>query len=140
MEIGEQDLVLAQQAELGRLRLLDLDDHVGPGEDLVRSAGDGRARGLEIGVVDADGVGGIGLHDDGIAALDEFAYRAGRQAGALDTSILRLMHDRGTGAISVGDAELGWLTPKMVLRDDVNKESSACGQSSPKSWARPRIS
>jgi len=35
VEVGEHDLPGAQQAQLARLRLLHLDDHVGPGEDLL---------------------------------------------------------------------------------------------------------
>ena len=36
MQIGEQDLAGAQHLPLDGLRLLDLDDHLGAGEDLAR--------------------------------------------------------------------------------------------------------
>ena len=50
MQIGEQNLAFPQLRPLGRLRLLDLDDHVGRGEDLRGSVNDGGA-GLAIDIV-----------------------------------------------------------------------------------------
>ena len=43
MQVGEEDLALAQHRALVRLRLLDLDDHVGCGKDLFGVRRDRRA-------------------------------------------------------------------------------------------------
>ena len=37
MEIGEDDLSAPQQRDFAGLRLLDLDDHLGPAEDFLRA-------------------------------------------------------------------------------------------------------
>jgi hypothetical protein len=80
VEIGEEDLALAQRRDLGSLRLLDLDDHVGGGEDCLgvgRDLGPGRP----IGVVGkADPGAGAGLHHKLVAVMGELADAARDQA------------------------------------------------------------
>ena len=80
MQIGEEDLVLAQHGDLGRLGLLHLHDHVRFREHLRRVGRDPRAGPFIVLVVDADPVRGTGLDDDLLAAADQFAHRAERHA------------------------------------------------------------
>src|SRR3569833_1868250 len=83
MEIGEQDLALAELGALVPLRLLDLDDHVRRLEHLGRGLGDIGA-GLTIDVVrSADAVTGAALPQDLVAALDIFPDRRRGQANAV---------------------------------------------------------
>ena len=80
VQVGEQDLGRAQHATLGELRLLDLHDHVGLGEDLFGGIGDG-GTGTDIGVVGkADPGTGLRLDQDVVAVMDEFAHRGRDQA------------------------------------------------------------
>jgi hypothetical protein len=51
MQIGEQDLAVAQLSAFGGQRLLHLHDHLGLREDLVGSVDDARADRLVVGVV-----------------------------------------------------------------------------------------
>ena len=64
------------------LRLLDLDDHVGLGEDLGRGRGDLGAGGAIGVVVGVDAGARAGLDQHLVAVGDIFADRAGRQADA----------------------------------------------------------
>ena len=61
MQIGEQHLTVAQHPALDRLRLLDLDDHVGAREHVRGRADDGRAGALVIVVGGADAGAGARL-------------------------------------------------------------------------------
>ena len=80
MEIGEQDLVRLEPAILDRLRLLDLDDHLGLGEHGLRRRQDAGA-GLLVGrVVGEDAGAGAGLHQDLVAARGQLAHRARARA------------------------------------------------------------
>ena len=75
MQIGEQDLVRLEPAILDRLRLLDLDDHLGLGEHGFRRGEDARA-GLLVGrVVGEDAGAGAGLHQDLVTARGQLAHR-----------------------------------------------------------------
>jgi len=93
MEIGEEDLTLAERGDLARLRLLDLDDHVGGGEDrfgVRRDLGTGGA----IGVVGkADAGSGAALDKDLVAVKHELAHAAGDQP---DPVFVRLYFLRDT--------------------------------------------
>jgi hypothetical protein len=83
MQIGEEDLAFAQLLPLGRLRLLDLHDHVG-GREHLRRAIDNRGARLAIDVVvGADARARILLDDDLMAGADIFADRARCQADAI---------------------------------------------------------
>ncbi len=80
VQVGEQDLPLAEHPDLGRLRLLDLDHELGPAEDRggIRSylrAG----RSIEV-VVEIDRLPGTGLDDDLVTVGHELTNGARRQA------------------------------------------------------------
>ena len=83
VQIGVEDLVVAQLHPFRRLRLLDLHDHVGLGEHLRGRLGDLGAGGLIGAVVGADAGARAGLDHDLVAVGDIFAHRAGRQADAV---------------------------------------------------------
>ena len=68
MKIGEQNLVRLEPAIFDRLRLLDLDDHVGVGEHGLCRGQDAGARLLVRGVVGEDAGASAGLHYDLVAA------------------------------------------------------------------------
>jgi hypothetical protein len=80
VQIGEQDLVLAEHFPLDLLRLLDLHDHVVPGEDGLRIGDDPGPGLLVVGVGEARAEAGPGLDRDGVAVGDVFAHRRRRQA------------------------------------------------------------
>ena len=82
MQIGEQDLVRLEPAILDRLRLLDLDDHLGLGEHGFRRGEDAGARLLIGRVVGKDAGAGAGLHQDLVAARYELANRARHEPNA----------------------------------------------------------
>ncbi len=82
VKIGEEDLSGAELRPFLRLRLLDLDDHVGLGEDPLGGLGDAGA-GLDIGrVVGADAGPGAGLDQHIMAVRDVFANGTRRQTDA----------------------------------------------------------
>jgi hypothetical protein len=76
MQVGEQDLVLAQHGALLRLGLLDLDDHLGGGENVGRRGGDRRAGGDVIRVGTHDAGAGIGLDQHLVAMGDRLCDAA----------------------------------------------------------------
>ena len=80
VQIGEQHLAVPQHGGLGGLRLLHLDDHVGAGEDLLRSLDDFGAGAFIIGVAEADGMAGAGLHQHAMAVMDRLAHARRRHA------------------------------------------------------------
>eukprot|EP01137_Pigoraptor_chileana_P005243 Opistho-2@48068 len=80
MQIGVEDLALAQQGAFLRLRLLDLDDHVGLGEDAGRIGHELRAGGEILLVAESDGGAGAALHQHPVAARAELAHTGRRQA------------------------------------------------------------
>ena len=83
MQVGEQHLARAQHLDLGRLRLLDLQDQVGLGEHRLRVGHDARALGLVVGVGDRAALAGARLDQDLVAALDQLARARGRQRDAV---------------------------------------------------------
>jgi hypothetical protein len=80
MQIGEQGLAGAQPPALLELRLLDLHDHVGGGENLRGIGGDRGPRGTVMRVVEADACAGAGLHQDLMAGIGQLAYAGRHQA------------------------------------------------------------
>ena len=83
MQVGEQHLPLAQHLALGRLRLLDLDHHVGTLEDLAGARGDRSPGGPELGVVDSDAVAGAALHEHFVPGGNQLAHSRRHQADAV---------------------------------------------------------
>jgi hypothetical protein len=80
MQIGEQQLVLAQRADLIGLRLLDLDDQLGDSEYIGRPRQNTRAGGLIGAIVKANRRPGAALDDDLMPLMHELANAAGHQA------------------------------------------------------------
>ena len=74
---------LAKLDPFARLRLLDLDHHVRPGEHLGGGPGDSRAGGTVGVVVRSDAGAGAGLDQNVMAVRRIFAHRARRQANAI---------------------------------------------------------
>jgi hypothetical protein len=83
VQVGEQDLVLAEHFPLDLLRLLHLHDHVVLGEDGLRIGDDLRPGLLVVGVGEARAETRAGLDRDGVAVGDVFAHRRRRQADAV---------------------------------------------------------
>ena len=83
VQIGEEDLRRAQHPPLRRLRLLDLDDHVGGGKDLGRGGDDARAGGRVGGIGGADARTRAGLHQHLVAGRGVLAHGRRRQADAV---------------------------------------------------------
>ncbi len=83
MQIGEEDLILAQLHPFGRLRFLHLHDQLRLGEDFPRARRDLGADREIIGVACADAFAGAGFDCDLMAGGDEFACRIGREADAI---------------------------------------------------------
>ena len=83
VQIGVEDLAVAQLHPFAGLRLLDLDDHVRLGEHLLGGPGDLGAGGAIGIVVGADAGARAGLDQHLVAVRDIFAHRAGRQADAV---------------------------------------------------------
>ena len=80
VQIGEQHLAVAQTRDLGRLRLLDLDDHVGLGEHLGAVGRDARADRLIVAVVETAAGAGVVLDQHLVALVDQLAHARRHQA------------------------------------------------------------
>ena len=92
MQIGEENLALAQLDPFAGLRLLDLHDHVGAGKDLGSAVGDDGAR-LAIGLVGgADACTRVGLDDDTVAGGDILTNGARGEADAIFVNFDFLWH------------------------------------------------
>ena len=76
MKIGEENLVRLEPAILDRLRLLDLDDHLGLGEHGFGRWHDACAGPLIVRVVGKDACACAGLHDDFVSARRQLTHRA----------------------------------------------------------------
>ena len=87
MQVGEQNLALAQKLALDGLRLLDLHNHLRPGEHLLGGVDDNRARVDVVGVGEARAVSGSGLNRDFVTAAHGLA---GGVRGHPDPELLRL--------------------------------------------------
>ena len=83
MQVREQYLALAQHLPFAGLRLLDLDNHVGGGENLRRAVDDPATRAAVRLVVHADALPCIVLDDHFVAAMNGFADAARRQSDAV---------------------------------------------------------
>src|SRR5262249_46315509 len=87
VQVGEQDLVPAHPVVLGRDRLLDLQDQIAGGPDLVRGGQDGRAGG-DVLLVGERGAGpGVLLDEDLVAVADQLVDPGG---GDRDTELVVL--------------------------------------------------
>jgi hypothetical protein len=73
VQVGEQHVVRAQQRYLDRLRLLDLDDHLGLCEDRLGAGDDPGALGKVVVVGDGRAEPGALLDDDLVAVVDQLA-------------------------------------------------------------------
>ena len=82
MQIGEKDLMRLEPAILDRLRLLDLDDHLGLGEHVLRRRENAGARLLVGRVVGEDAGARAGLHHDLVPARHELANGARHEPNA----------------------------------------------------------
>ena len=83
MQVGEQDLLVAQHGDFAGLRFLHLHDHVRGGEDRCGGLHDQRA-GIAVGVVGQASAGaGAGLDGDDVAVAREFPCAGGGQADAV---------------------------------------------------------
>src|SRR5260370_5538420 len=92
MQIGEEDLAFAQLGPFGRLRFLDLHDHVAGCENLGGGAGDDGS-GLAIDLIArADTCTRVGLDDHAMTVSHIFANRAGCQADAIFVDFDLLWH------------------------------------------------
>ncbi len=82
VQVGVEDLAGAQPLDLDRLRLLDLDDHVGASEDLVGGVDELGTGGDVLGVGERGAVAGGLLDENRVAVRDELARAARRHADA----------------------------------------------------------
>jgi hypothetical protein len=82
MKIGEDDLAGAEESDFRRLRLLDLDDHLGFG-DASCAWGRWRADGAVIVVGEPAGHAGLGLDEDLMPGLDQRFGADGHQGDAV---------------------------------------------------------
>ena len=83
MQVGEERLTRAQHRDLDRLRLLDLDDHVGPVEDRLGVRRDARALAGVLVVGDRRALTRALLDQHLMAVLDQFADSRRRQCDAV---------------------------------------------------------
>lgn len=77
MQVGEQQVVGAQQRAFGGERLLDLDDHFGAGEEFPRAGDDRRAGGAVVVVGRADAEPGRLLDQHSVAVFAHPRTEAG---------------------------------------------------------------
>ena len=75
MKIGEKNLAFAQHRPLDRLRLLDLDDHLGALKDILGACGDLRTGTPIVFVTGTDAGARIGLDQHFVAMRYHFAHR-----------------------------------------------------------------
>ena len=83
VEVGEQNLPLAQHGALAGQRFLDLDDHLRPLEDHLRALRDGRAHLGVLGIIDADARPGAVLHNHVVAMQDHLVHAVRRESHAV---------------------------------------------------------
>ena len=102
MQVGEQHLVLAQQVAFFRLRLLDLDDHLGGLEDVGGALGDGGADGAIGVVVEADAQPRAGFDQHLVTMVDDLAHAGRHETDPVFVSFDFLRHadQHGSGSLS----------------------------------------
>ena len=79
MQVGVEDLTVAELRPFGGLRFLDLHHHVGLLEDIRGGGNDLRAGGAVGIVISADAGAGLGFDDDVVAMRHIFANSTRRQ-------------------------------------------------------------
>ena len=83
VEIGEDELPPADEPVLGSDRLLDLDDHLGRGVDLLDCGEDTGADRLVGAVGETAVLAGRSLHEDVVSPFDELLHAGGSEADAI---------------------------------------------------------
>ena len=83
VEIGEDELPPADEPVLGSDRLLDLDDHLGRGVDLLDRGEDTGADRLVGAVGETAVLAGRSLHEDVVSPFDELLHAGGSEADAI---------------------------------------------------------
>src|SRR5665213_1780113 len=92
MQIGKENLALAQLRPLAALRLLDLHDHVGCCENFSGGVSNDGA-GLAVGLIGGADTGArVGLDDDTVAGRDILTHRARRETDAVFVDLDLLWH------------------------------------------------
>src|SRR5437588_12348745 len=92
MQIGKEDLALAQLRPFASLGLLDLHDHIGGGKNLGSAVGDDGSR-LAVGLVRrSNSCARVRLDDDAVTCSHIFANRAWCQANAILLGLNLLWH------------------------------------------------
>src|SRR5713226_8203471 len=92
MQIGEDNLALAQLGPFASLGFLDLHDHIGASENLGGGVGDDSSR-LAVGLIGrSDSCTRIGLDDDAVACSYILTRRARCEANAVLVDFDLLWH------------------------------------------------
>ena len=130
MQVGVEQLARAQHLAFARLRLLDLDDHVGAGKDFFRRVDDGRAGLLVHLVGQADGLAAVALHDDVVTVMRQFACAGRREADAvfviLDFLGYADQHDCPPGAVNENVNAAAPYAVARIVSASVEKILSMC--------------
>lgn len=92
MQIGEQDLPLADQRELGRLRLLDLEDQLGLLPHRGGGGGDLRPGGDITGIANADAGTRAGLDQELMPMVRKLAHYRGHGGDAIFVGLALLRY------------------------------------------------
>jgi hypothetical protein len=83
VQVGVENLARSQHGAFLRLRLLDLDDHLGPGKYLGRVGGQSGASALVQRIIQADGSASAALHQNTVAVGAQLSHTGWRQADAV---------------------------------------------------------
>ncbi len=108
MQVGVEDLPRPEHLYLDRLRLLDLDDHLGLGEDVRRGVDELGPDPLVLGIGERRTDTGALLDKDGVAVVYELASRTRREADTelVVLDLLRDSDDHGSLPPSISNARL----------------------------------
>jgi len=90
MQVRVEDLPLSEALDLDRLRLLDLDDHLGAREDLIRGVHELRSGRLVLGIRERGTLPRTSLDEDRVPVGDEFLHTA-RSHGDAELVVLYLL-------------------------------------------------
>ena len=124
MQIGVKHLAFAQHRAFGRLRFLDLDDHLGAAKNLFGGVDDFGAGFLIHLVGQTDGFSAIALDHDPVAVSDEFT-RAGR--GQTDP-VLVIFDFLGNADQHGWIPSIEWLARIRPFRQSHAQGSGRCGR------------